>query len=406
MLARFCDYIGKVFDFWEWADALRDTRQRASLDTLSVWLSGWAGQVAGLGSLNALEIELRKPRRLEGLIGPDKPSADTIGRVYCRLELDGLREMLWHIASQAKRNKLLCTWQRDGLICVAIDGHELFASRHRHCRGCLQRRVKYKDRYVKEWYHRVVVCHVVNAVAPIVLDIEPVLPRQDEVAAAERLFDRLTRRLPRYFDVITLDALYAQASFVRKVWLAGKDIIVVFKDERRELMQDAQSIFAVQSPRQLQLQGRRCLIWDQEGFTSWEGLDVSVRVVRSLESRQVRQRIKGRWKTISVQGDWWWITTLPARQARTPTVWHFGHGRWDIENKVFNDLANRRSMDHCYKHDPTAILAFLLTLMIAFVRVKCFFARNLKKPARRNRTIISLRQEFHEHLDDPCCRSP
>jgi hypothetical protein len=398
VLRRFKSYIEKVFDFSAMVTGLEDTRRGASIGTESIWLSGWLMFVCRLDSLNALEIELQQSGKMNRFVGPRKASADTIGRTYGLLELAGPREMLACIALQLKRNKIFEPWRRENLICVAFDGHELFSSRHRHCDGCLERQVKQGDGSVTEWYHRIVACHVVDSPITIPLDIEPVLPGEDEVAAAVRLFDRLRERLPRYFDVVTVDALYAQAPFIRKVKDAGKHIVVVLKDKRRELLQDADGLFATQSPQSARFEDRECQLWDEEGFRSWDALNIPLRVVRSFESRRERKRIKGEWEEKVVEGDWWWATTLPKQQASTATVWHFGHGRWDIEDQAFNDMVTNWNMNHPWKHDPTAILAFLLTLLVAFVLVQCFFHRNLKPSRRRGRTLISVRLEFYSDL--------
>ena len=398
MLRRFKSYIEKVFDFSAMVAGLEDTRQGASIDTESIWLSGWLMFVCRLGSLNALEIELKQTGKLDRFVGPRKASADTIGRTYGMLELDGPREMLALIAQRLKRNKVLEVRRRDDLVCTAFDGHELFSSRHRHCDGCLERQVKQGDQTVTEWYHRIVACHVVDSPITIPLDIEPVLPGEDEVAAAIRLFDRVRERLPRYFDVVTVDALYAQAPFIKKISDAGKHIVVVLKDKRRALLQDAEGVSATLPRQSRRLEDRECQLWDEEGFLSWDALDRPLRVVRSLESRRERERINGQWEEKVVESDWWWATTLPKQQASTTTVWHFGHGRWDIEDQAFNDMVTNWNMNHPWKHGPTAILAFILTLMVAFVLVACFFQRNLKPSRRRGRTQISVRLEFYSDL--------
>ena len=57
-----------------------------------------------LGSLNAIESELRVPKRLDGLIGPRKPSADTIGRVFALIEPEAIRTVLAAIDHQFKHD--------------------------------------------------------------------------------------------------------------------------------------------------------------------------------------------------------------------------------------------------------------------------------------------------------------
>ena len=62
----------------------------------------------------------------------------------------------------------------------------------------------------------------------------------------------------------------------------------------------------------------------------------------------------------------------PSRQ-----LWRAGHRRWDVENDLFNTLSTHWALDHCFKHDPTAIVNFILTLFIAFVLLQRFYLRNL-----------------------------
>ena len=79
-----------------------------------------------------------------------------------------------------------------------------------------------------------------------------------------------------------------------------------------------------------------------------------------------RRRRGGRWIEVTDRQDWWWATTLPASRVPTRTLWEIAHGRWEIENELFNTLVTHWSLNHCYKHDPTAIVNFILTLFIVF----------------------------------------
>ncbi len=125
MFSRFCRYIDKVFDFSELTLTLRDSRLRPQISTASIWLSAFTMFVTRRGSLNAIETSLRIPKRLDGLIGPRKPSADSIGRTYCLMDSELLRAMLCRMNHQLGRNKALYNdWP---LRIVAVDGHEFFS---------------------------------------------------------------------------------------------------------------------------------------------------------------------------------------------------------------------------------------------------------------------------------------
>jgi hypothetical protein len=125
MMARFCRYIEKVFDFAEQMNTLGDTRKRTRIPTASLWGSVFFLFVLRRGSLNAMESELRRPKRMERLIGTIKPSADRMGDVMGLMAPDQLRERLCRINHQLGRNKVFAKggpWRF-----VAVDGHEFFS---------------------------------------------------------------------------------------------------------------------------------------------------------------------------------------------------------------------------------------------------------------------------------------
>jgi hypothetical protein len=125
MMSRFCRYIDKVFAFGDWIGTLTDSRVKPQIPTGAIFASAFAMFATRRRSLNALEPDLRMPRRLEGLIGDRKPSADCIGAVFARMATAPVRDMLSHIHHRLKRNKVLASLWPMGFI--ALDGHEFFS---------------------------------------------------------------------------------------------------------------------------------------------------------------------------------------------------------------------------------------------------------------------------------------
>ena len=125
MMRRFCCYIEKVFDFSKQIHTLRDARKRPRIPTGAIWGSVLFLFVMRHRSLNAMEQEIRQPKRVEILIGKIKPSADRMGDVMGVLESDQLRAMLSGINHQLGRNKAL---RNDWPLRVGVfDGHEFFS---------------------------------------------------------------------------------------------------------------------------------------------------------------------------------------------------------------------------------------------------------------------------------------
>jgi len=125
MLRRFFDYTDKVFDLSKALSEITDTRPKPQIGTQSALISSFIMQLTRLGSLNAMDTELRLPKKLESFIGKNKPSVDTIGRVFTKIIPDDLRTLHWHNCYQLKRNKALGSHLP--LNAVGIDGHEFFS---------------------------------------------------------------------------------------------------------------------------------------------------------------------------------------------------------------------------------------------------------------------------------------
>lgn len=82
----------------------------------------------------------------------------------------------------------------------------------------------------------------------LLLDIEPQLPGEGEREAAQRLLERVLNDYPRAFDVVVADALYCCAPFINFVIDCSKHIVVVAKDERMDIVKDAESFLRDKPP--------------------------------------------------------------------------------------------------------------------------------------------------------------
>jgi hypothetical protein len=338
-----------------------------------------------------------------GWLHADLPSADRLGEVLALLDPAGLRDGLYSLYRHFRRSKVLRR-PAHGLLALILDGHESAASYRRCCPGCLHRRIRTATGERVQYYHRHVTALLEADGWPFLLDLEPQLPGEDEVAAGLRLFERIVRRLPRAFDVVLVDSLYAQAPFFRRVLEAGKEVIAVLKSEQRDLMQDVRSLLVLLTPEE-QHQGRiqrQC--WDVDQLTSWPQLGRPVRVVRTLETRGVRRQL-GR-VVETERSEWFWVTTLPPARASTRTIVELGHRRWAIENEGFNELVTAWHADHLFHHEPKAIPHFILVAYLAYNLFHAFVSRNLKPALRARHTslhwaALMATDLFHGDWDHP-----
>jgi Transposase DDE domain len=409
MLRRLRAYVRKVFHLDTLAAAqLHDRREKPRLGLVTIWMTALLMYVANYGSLHALDEDLKRRHGSgTGKRPCGAPSERTIRRIFSWLNLDELRAMVTAMVRLLERNKVPLTLARShGLVAAAFDGKEIFAGPVRGCADCLERTVHVKDRRTgqkreqKEYYHRVAVCFLVDGLIPILLDVELLQAGEGELSAARRLLKRVLKNHARLFDVATGDALYADKEFLQMILHAHKHFVVVLKDDRREVYDEADRLRRGLEPSTWSDYDRRCTVWDIEHLPSWwRGPKVELRVIWSEEKslRPIpgrRRRGEAQW----IPSTWVWLTDLPARLCSAKDVWRFGHCRWHIENRCFHEGVMEWGFDHCFHHTPNAIVAFLLTMGIAMMLVHTFLKRNVKETLRRLFTVLSLRSQFLREL--------
>jgi len=358
-----------------------DTRAFARYPTPAIVLTVFLMMATRSSSLHALEQDRGRPgwhRRL----GTPLPSADTIGRVFTKVEVERLREILHETYTRFKRNKALGSSY--GWNILIIDGHETRASFRRCCSGCLQRQLS--DGRI-QYYHRLALAMIAGQPVPFLVDLELQQKGEDEVACATRLLKRLLQIYPRAFNLVLADGLYVRAPLVSLLRRHHKHVLLVLKDERRDLIQDARGLFAGQVPVVVQEKGLERQIWDVEDLTSWTAF-APVRVVRSVETRTVvRQRNRREEKALA---EWIWVTTIPQAKTSGIRIAELAHTRWAIENRAFRELGTYWHADHVYRHHPRAIEAFWLMALLALNLFRAFYSLNLKPIFRDRHTQIYI----------------
>jgi hypothetical protein len=384
---RFRAWADKVHRLGEIADALTDRRLHPRVSTASCFSFVLGVFALGQGSFHAAEQALGpEPRRKRWRKRhrSDPPSADTAGYCYEGLDLDGLRAALRSIYTQCQRNHVLDDFTRRGLRMAIVDGHELLASYDLHCPQCSQRTVQTKQGPRTQYHHSVVAAQIGLGPVALPLDLEPILPGENESVAALRLIERLCLNYPKAFDLVAGDGLYANPSVLALLRQHHKHFVAVLKENQPSLLGAANLLCHEIPPAEFREGNPLFQQWDLPGV-DWPTADTEVRVVRSIE---ISEGKKGK------ASDWTWITTLPQETAGTRLVAHFGHHRWDIENQFFNLFASHLHGDRNFHHHDNAILAVALTALIALALIQLFHHYNLKPQLRARMSLLALINEL------------
>ena len=362
-------YLNKVFDFRSAVAGLTDSRRDPEISPNAVFLAAFHAFVFRLPSFQQLEAELAQPA-LQRWIGASRAfSDDALRYSLSGFHLEGLERMLTDVNRTLKRNKVFDADRVQGRIVAALDGIEVLSSYSRHCDSCLERRVTLKKAGVKveqiQYYHRAVGCQIINGPVKTFLALEWLQPGEGEDSAALRLLRNLPDRYgSRFFDILLLDALYAQAPVLKLAAEVGWDLVISLKQNLPDLYQSAVRLFA-HRPADCQLTERcggksyEIQIWDTAGLPFSSDYPQPVRVVRSEESLTQNHYRRGELTPETTEHEWLWITTLDPQAFPATMVRRLGHDRWKLENNGWNDLTQNWAFKHGFLHacrhrSPTA----------------------------------------------------
>lgn len=375
-LAQFLHYAQKVFRLSGLLRGVRCRRPYPEIPTRAVLVSLFMGVILRVGSYLDL-AEQTKRRRWRHLIHwAKRVSHDTFEYVAERLHLEDLRQSLASVAKELKANKALESCKINGLLFASLDANEHFKSRSRCCACCGQRQIEVLDAHgqkqtVTEYYHRYVFAQINGPKINVLLDLEPIRPGEAEAQAALRLLGRLRRVFGvRFFDAVTIDAWYVQGPFLQAVDKLGWMWQVVLKQERMEVFQEARKLTERQRPqRELhdQSRARDVQLWEVKDLSFTDNYGRRVWVVHSHEKWTDKKVVGGEKISQPNSSDWWWMLCEKLEGYSLEMAYHAGHRRWGIENKAFNELTQSYHLEHCYHHEPVAMLAQMLILMLGFV---------------------------------------
>src|SRR5436190_19845577 len=118
------------------------------------------------------------------------------------------------------------------------------------CSAGWPRRIKPAARSSRsEYYHRAVGCQMVHSQVKSFLAIEWLRPGEGEETAALRLLSRLPGLYgSRFFDILLLDALYAQTPVLQLIHQMGWHTVISLKQNSRDLYQSAVRLFSRRQP--------------------------------------------------------------------------------------------------------------------------------------------------------------
>lgn len=427
-LRQLIAYARKVYGLAGLLGRVEDSRRKpgttAPLVASAVLYTG----LLRIRSFNALEPRLREKTFLR-MVGAQRErmrlcSVDTLSRALRVTDLESARAVSVAMVQKAERNKVFREGWHGALRYVAIDGWEPFCSRHRHCSQCLVRHVRVKQgdgsvAEVCEYYHRYAVAMLIDKRFDLLLDFEPVLPKdlrpmvpkaakgktrtvvkadedEGELTAATRLIKRVKQTFA-WLDVVVADALYANGPFLTTVMKLGLGAVIIARKEGDEPLREALHLWGDSRPHKCvedEQARERIELWDCPELETLQSYQGKIRCVRGRVTRLACPD--------KPPSTWCMLVVGKALRLAPEKVLAVARARWHIENTGFHQWTTRWRFDHVFTHHANGIRALFWLFFAAFNILTLFLYCQLRSYGRDRgkdvtRTISRLVDEM---LDD------
>jgi Transposase DDE domain len=417
-------YGRKVYGLSELLGRVMDERRKPVVQGESVAAAVFYTGLLRIRSFNALEPKLSEKAFLR-LLGARETSAlccaDTLSRALRVMDLETLRAISVSMLAKAERNKVFREGWYGTLRYFALDGWESHSSRLRHCRECLERKVRVSGSSgeiteVVEYYHRYVVAMMIDERFDLALDIEPLLPSdlrpavvrgkkkdritkpdedEGELTTAIRLLKRVRETFP-WLDVVVADALYANGPFLNLVRDLGLGAVIVARKETDEPLKEALHLWGQQQPCKIvEDEPERVELWDCPDLETLGTYEGKIRVVRGRVTRLKEPQ--------RPPSTWCMLVTGRATRLAPEKVLKVTRARWHIENTGFHQWTTRWRFGHVFLHDAHGMRALYWLFFAAFNLLTLFLycqVRSYGRDRGKNvtRTISRLVDEMQNDL--------
>lgn len=306
------------------------------------------------------------------------PSRSTVERTLAGLDIGQLKALHWHIARRAYRNGTLkdaakCT---GGYRVVTLDGIELYDSEVKDFGDYGLTRHHKNGR--ESHYVRVCVASVcgIGGTGSEVLTWDVLQSRdpgskdEGELTGAKRILDSLHDEMPGKFDVISADALYANAPFLTHIRELGYHAVLHVKGDNRLLLKEAAERFDQPGgdTTSFRVQLRKGEWWlvtvEKAHDFRIRGYDDPVTLMRFTHvpiypDGRLDMRKNSQGELRRMESTVYVLCTDPSMSPKD--VWTISRLRWDIEDCCFHPLATTGGIKHLYSGIALEqMLAFLL----------------------------------------------
>lgn len=398
-------------DLPEWVNGMKDPREKAycTYTPADYVFQGLLKNICGQKTMTEMDDMFNEETCIHtlSLFSGDKdleemPHKDSLNYYLSRLdpeELSGIREkMVKHLIRTKQFNQARLSnksWR------VILDGTGIHSYREKPDDHCLRMRHKDADGNIMILYYRKVLeaklvvgeNRVISLGTEFIENENETVTKQDcETNAAKRLLAKLKSSYPKMHFCIQGDGLYAVEPLMKICRGYGWDYLYVLKEGTQETLVDTYEY----------LKKTGCVtemetIGKEKG-NSWFANDVEEMAMKEQKANIFEYRYQDR---DGKERRFLWVTNIKLTKRNLEEMVNAGRGRWDIENKGFNEQKNGiYDIEHLNSHNYNAIKNHYLLVQIADIifRLYLWWSKVIRATgASIKNTSSRLLESFRRH---------
>ena len=307
------------------------------------------------------------------------PKIDIIRNSLNTVNLKCLRRINNSMIKKAVRNKVLDEGTIDGYKVAAIDGTRLFRTEKAHCNDCLHTSNRGKQYY----YHECSVMSLIGENANLVIDYEIAKWKsidsetsQSEIITSKNLLKRVVSEHNGLIDVLAYDALALNAPFINECINLNIDAVIRVK---KSYILSVKKVKRITNKKDFVYEWRDndYNIKASESIFNMPGVEKPLRYVKFAKRNKNGDRSQV-------------LIVTTAINMNIKTIYRIMKARWNIENRVFNNLKKYANLNHCFVHGGNAVEAVLYLMFIASNLFQLFKVRRLKNHIPIQKELVRL----------------
>lgn len=355
----------------KWINKIKDPRQEGSVK-YNLRVIFWVGIflfLLKLGSRRQINYKFNKAEFIKNLSFMSKKSLDkllndkTLADVLKKLSPDNFAGIVTKIIKTLIRFKVLEKYRLDGYCLITMDGTGHLTFRKKHCKYCLQRKIKGETYY----FHPVLDCKLVtsngmalNVGTEFIENTGEIYDKQDcELKAFYRCHKRLKRDFPQLKICLLLDSLFANQNVMdiceKNNW---KYFITFKKGSIPTLFNEFETLKKLSRYNAKEYEDIKV----KQAFSWVNEIDYEGHLLNVLECIEYNKKSKTEKRYV-------WITNFNINKNNCHRLVNKGGRlRWKIENEGFNMQKNGGyEMEHAYSENTVASKNFYILLQISHI---------------------------------------